>query len=246
VSATEWRAVVFDLFGTLVPPFRKAEHIAAMRACSQILGLHEDLCHQHWVDSFPRRVCGGFESVGENFAWIGGQVGTRLGAEACAAAAARYACFTRAGLQPFPGVEQRLAALKDRGLRLGLLTNCAPDVPEIFPNTALGAFFEAAVFSCTARVRKPDPRAYELVLNSLGIGPIGLRSDPVRPVLEKHGMSTEAVVAALGGQLAGLAALAHASLSLQYARTGRRATARRQDSPVARQRHCLQARPAHR
>jgi putative hydrolase of the HAD superfamily len=35
----------------------------------------------------------------------------------------------------------------------------------------LGAFFEAAVFSCTARVRKPDPRAYELVLNSLGIGP---------------------------------------------------------------------------
>jgi FMN phosphatase YigB (HAD superfamily) len=64
-----------------------------------------------------------------------------------------------------------LATLKDHGLRLGLLTNCAPDVSAILPNTALGPFFDAAVFSCTARVRKPDLRAYELVLDSLGIGP---------------------------------------------------------------------------
>jgi hypothetical protein len=114
-------------------PLGWPRHIAAMRECSQILGLHEDLCHQHWVDSFPRRVCGGFESVGEHFAWIGRQVGTRLGAEACAAAAARYACFTRAGLQPFPGVEDASRPERSRAATRPadeLRPGCPRDLPQ--------------------------------------------------------------------------------------------------------------------
>ncbi|WP_194890875.1 HAD family hydrolase [Catenulispora pinisilvae] len=164
-----FEAVVFDLFGTLVPPFRKAEHTEAIRGCARVLGMDFEACHALWIESFGQRTSGGFASVADNFAWMGDRTGVRLDPQACRAAAVQYGEFTRAGLEPLEGVERTLAALKTAGLRLGLLTNCAPDVPSILAETAWGSRFDAAVFSCTARVSKPEPRSYELVLDRLGI-----------------------------------------------------------------------------
>ncbi|MEU1880037.1 HAD family hydrolase [Streptosporangium sp. NPDC020072] len=166
-----WRGVIFDLFGTLVPPFRKAEHTSAIQECAKILDLDFELCHSLWIESFPQRVSGGFASIASNFAWIGEQAGITLSREDCLAAAAQYAEFTRAGLEPLAGVNQALTQLKSAGLRLGLLTNCAPDVPEVLAATPLGAHFDAAVFSCSARIRKPERPAYDLVLQEIGTRP---------------------------------------------------------------------------
>ncbi|MFG1864110.1 HAD family hydrolase [Microbispora bryophytorum] len=187
-----WRAVVFDLFGTLVPPFRKAEHSSAIRECALTLGLDFELCHGLWVESFPYRVSGDFESVAANFAWIGERAGITLGQENCRAAAEQYADFTQASLQPLDGVERTLATLKEAGLRMGLLTNCAPDVPEVLPRTPLGAYFDTTVFSCSARVRKPERLSYELVLEQI-------RTQPVRTLYIGDGSDEELRGAAEAG-----------------------------------------------
>jgi hypothetical protein len=40
--------VLFDLFGTLIPPFRMCEHMDALRACAHTLGLSFEECHRYW------------------------------------------------------------------------------------------------------------------------------------------------------------------------------------------------------
>jgi putative hydrolase of the HAD superfamily len=166
-----WQAVVFDLFGTLVPPFRKSEHTLAIQKCARILEIDFEDCHRLWVESFPQRSVGEFASVAENFGWIVQQTGAEPSDESLAQAAKDYARFTAHGLEPLDGVLDTLRQLRDSGLRLGLLTNCAPDVPEILPETPLGRCFDATVYSCVAKAVKPAREVYELVVRSLDFDP---------------------------------------------------------------------------
>lgn len=167
----KWHSVVFDLFGTLVPPFRKREHAEAIRRCAKPLGIDPESCLSAWADTFPRRVVGEFASVADNFRWIAESAGGAAHPDAHPEAARLYAEFTRDSLVPLPGVTDTLGEIAASGRRLGLLTNCAPDVPELFPESELGPFFDVTVFSCRARLVKPSRESYDLVRDGLPTGP---------------------------------------------------------------------------
>lgn len=163
------RAVVFDLFGTLVGPFPRQQHQQAIKECAALLGIDSAACQQHWVDSFPRRIRGDFESVADNFAWIVRQVGHEdPGPERLGGAAARYLRFTCDSLQPLPGVPELLGRLRSRGLRIGLVTNCAPDVPLAWDRSAFAGRVDACAFSCEVGRVKPEPEIFQHALDALG------------------------------------------------------------------------------
>ncbi|MBR7838840.1 HAD family hydrolase [Actinospica durhamensis] len=170
-ESMSFEAVVFDLFGTLVRPFRRSEHILVTRECAGILGIEFEECHRLWVESFARRSVGEFGSIAENFGWIVRRAGGEPVEETLAQAAKQYARFTVASLEPFEGVLDTLEQLRARGLRIGLLTNCAPDVPEALPKMPLGHCFDACVYSCEAKAAKPAREVYELVVQRLGVDP---------------------------------------------------------------------------
>lgn len=166
-----FESVVFDLFGTLVRPFRRSEHALAMQKCAGILEIDFEECHRLWVESFAQRSVGEFGSIAENFAWIVRRTGGEPVEAILLRAAEQYAQFTVASLEPLEGVLDTLQQLRDCGLRVGLLTNCAPDVPEILPETPLGRCFDARVYSCEAKAAKPAREVYELVVRQLGVDP---------------------------------------------------------------------------
>ena len=78
---------------------------------------------------------------------------------------------TRGLLVPRPGAVETLAQLRDRGYRVGLITVCSEDVPDVWGDTAFPNLFDATVFSCSVGLRKPDPRIYELACEQLGVEP---------------------------------------------------------------------------
>jgi putative hydrolase of the HAD superfamily len=78
---------------------------------------------------------------------------------------------TLQGLVPVPGVIETISELRRRGLRIGLITVCSEDVPQLWPETAFHGIFDAEVFSCSVGLRKPDPRIYRLALDELGVEP---------------------------------------------------------------------------
>jgi putative hydrolase of the HAD superfamily len=75
----------------------------------------------------------------------------------------------REQLVPRPDAEETVAALRTRGLKLGLVTECSDGVPELWPKTSLAPHFDAQVYTCEVGVRKPAPILYDLVCDQLGV-----------------------------------------------------------------------------
>jgi putative hydrolase of the HAD superfamily len=78
---------------------------------------------------------------------------------------------TRALLSPRPGAVETLEALRARGHRLGLITVCSEDVPDVWSETVFADVFDATVFSCSVGLRKPDPRIYRIACEELAVEP---------------------------------------------------------------------------
>jgi putative hydrolase of the HAD superfamily len=166
-----YSGVLFDLFGTLIAPFRRREHMEALRACAKHLGISFEACHRDWGETFPRRVRGEFESVADNFAWIARQRGQRLTPQALAHAAEVYEQFTAESLVPVAGAVETLEWLASRGLRVGLVTNCAPDIPRVWSTSVFATYFDSCSFSCQVGAVKPAPEIYRAALDALRLRP---------------------------------------------------------------------------
>jgi 2-haloacid dehalogenase len=73
-------------------------------------------------------------------------------------------------LSPYPEAKQALAALKD--YRLAILSNGSPGMLDaLVRNTGLDQHLEAVISVDARKVFKPDPRAYELIGERLGVEP---------------------------------------------------------------------------
>ena len=73
---------------------------------------------------------------------------------------------------PLPGAEQVLHKLRSAGLRIGLLTNGAPDLQrEKIEASGLGMHFDAAVVSGEIGTGKPEPEIFRHLLEKLGVAP---------------------------------------------------------------------------
>ena len=71
-----------------------------------------------------------------------------------------------------PGAEQVLHKLQQAGVRIGLLTNGAPDIQrEKIETSGLGMFFDAAVVSGEIGRGKPEAAAFHHLLGMLGVEP---------------------------------------------------------------------------
>jgi putative hydrolase of the HAD superfamily len=84
--------------------------------------------------------------------------------------AARHA-FARSALRLRDGARATLAALRARGVKLGLITVCSEDVPAAWPESELAGLFDAETFSSTCGLIKPDPEIYLTTLAALGVDP---------------------------------------------------------------------------
>lgn len=161
--------VVFDLWGTLVAPFRRKEHEDVIRRCATLLSFPFELLHEGWVKSYQSRIRGEFSSVAENLQAIVGQHGQPCSESALQRAEDEYLEFTAAGLEAADAVLSTLEILRSQNKRLGLITNCAPDVPQVWPECRLSKMFDATVFSCQEGITKPTTGIYMLATKRLGV-----------------------------------------------------------------------------
>ena len=70
-----------------------------------------------------------------------------------------------------PGIEPMLSALRERGIRIGLITNCFSEEATLIRESVLFPYFDAPCLSWEEGVRKPDPAIYLTCLRRLGIAP---------------------------------------------------------------------------
>jgi len=80
--------------------------------------------------------------------------------------------FDFAKIYVYTDVKKTLQRLKQRGLKLGLVTGgYEEDIEKILPKAGLERFFDASVGVNTTGKRKPHPKAFKSALKRLGIKP---------------------------------------------------------------------------
>ncbi len=156
------RAVVFDLFDTLVDydDSRSREFSAQV---AQLCGRDPEDFHDVWIAGRPERETGPMASY---LASLGlDEAATREFLE-------RRRAFSREVLaRPRDGAVETLRELRARDVRVGLITVCSEDAVDVWPETPFAGLFDVEVFSSACGFRKPDPKIYRLALDELGVEP---------------------------------------------------------------------------
>lgn len=74
-------------------------------------------------------------------------------------------------LELFGEVVQTLEALRSRGVRMAVVSDAWPNLPQLHADLGIDGYFEAYAISAVLGCRKPDPRMYRHASDALGLDP---------------------------------------------------------------------------
>jgi HAD superfamily hydrolase (TIGR01509 family) len=74
-------------------------------------------------------------------------------------------------VEPYPEVIEVLDDLRERGVRLAVVSDAWPALPELHAGVGLGGYFEVYAISAVLGCTKPDPRMYRHASDALGVEP---------------------------------------------------------------------------
>lgn len=74
-------------------------------------------------------------------------------------------------MEPFPETHEVLAALKDRGLKLGVISDTYPSLTASLESMGIAHHFDSMVASMVVGISKPDARIFEIATKALGVRP---------------------------------------------------------------------------
>jgi putative hydrolase of the HAD superfamily len=109
-----------------------------------------------------------------------------------------YAAFSRAEVwRAFPEVVPTLERLRDRGLRLAVISNWDRRLPEILEQLELMPYFEEVTVSAAEGVEKPNPEIFRRTLERLGANPGETAHVGDSPQEDYHGAAAAGLTAVL-------------------------------------------------
>ncbi|AUX39857.1 hypothetical protein SOCE26_012520 [Sorangium cellulosum] len=119
-----------------------------------------------WLRTASQRYVDFWQVTGDALSFAGAMLKLDLGERERARLLGAYL-----ELRAWPDVLPALRSLRDAGIRLVFLSNFTPRMLEAcIASARLGGLFERALSADQARTYKPDPRAYELAVDALGLG----------------------------------------------------------------------------
>ena len=167
------KAVIFDLWGTLIHPFSRTQHERVLTEMAETLSVDRDGLARMWAhDTWFDRTTGAFATIDENVEHICQSLGARVDDESLRLAVQIRIDHARVSLVPRSDAVATLTQLRDSGYIVGLLSNCSADVPLVWSETAFAPLIESPVFSCSVGLMKPDPRIYAAACRKLDVEPV--------------------------------------------------------------------------
>jgi putative hydrolase of the HAD superfamily len=163
----KFKAVIFDLFGTLVDCYKVVDYDDTLVRIAAILNVPYLEFRRVWDDTAPERNTGVFATTNTSIAAICNRMNVQVDDDMIERAANIRREFVTRTLSPRNDTLSTLAQLKEKGIKIGLISNCSPDTPETWDKTPFIKLFDIKVFSSSVGFKKPDPQIYQLALDQL-------------------------------------------------------------------------------
>lgn len=165
---SEYRAVLFDFFGTLTRAVVRGPWHAAI---ARRLGCPPDRFTQALDDSFSLRATGVFGGPQATMRWVCRRAGVQpSSAQLRAAVQARLAAVW-ADTRLRPDAVAVLSAVRAGGMRTALISDCGYELPEFLPSLPVSGLLDTCVYSVDVGTCKPDPAMYLTACHRLGVTP---------------------------------------------------------------------------
>ena len=165
----KFKAVIFDLYGTLVDSVTVAGYEESMRNTARVLGVPYDDYRRIWYETAHDRNVGVYPTTKAMMEYICQKLEVPVNNEQLEIARSIRYEFVRKEMMPRTDVVFVLTELRKRGLKTGLISNCSPVTEELWGQTPFPPLFNVTIFSTSAGIRKPDPRIFHLALDRLGV-----------------------------------------------------------------------------
>ena len=160
--------VIFDMHGTLV----YEDPDVSTQWCIMAQQLEVD--HMAFAEAFNKDVkplMAGKMSAHRRYKDVLESLGLDAGPDQAHGFESMELELRQEAAKPYPGVLDVLKILREKGLRLGLLSNCTPIWGEILSHLGLIRLFHAVLLSCDQRMAKPDKRFFSSILEKIGTIP---------------------------------------------------------------------------
>ncbi|HSR86170.1 MAG TPA: HAD family hydrolase [Streptosporangiaceae bacterium] len=164
-------AVVFDFFGTLTPVSPGEVWAANAARLAAVFGVSAENLLRVLDESFPERISGALGGMRQTMRAIADRLGVPVTDEQLDEASATRRTVQESMFSLRPEALGVIRTLRERGLRIGLVSDCTSELPDAWPRLPLAPLVDAPVFSCVERTRKPDPRLFLAVADRLSADP---------------------------------------------------------------------------
>jgi putative hydrolase of the HAD superfamily len=167
----KYKAVIFDLFGTLIDNFSFEEYRRTLVEMASVLSTPPDAFADLWFDLFEERMSGALESPVGVIEHVCRELGVSPDDAQIERAASIRLDMTQRWIIVRPDAVDVLSKLKAEGYRTGLISDCSHEMPTIWDSLPLAPLISITAFSCVLGITKPDPRIYLLTTEQLGVQP---------------------------------------------------------------------------
>ena len=166
-----YRAIIFDLFGTLVGNFSRRANDKVIAQLAEILNVPYPQLWQCMGETYVDRCLGRYTGLAELARALCADLGIKIETAQLRDALQLYDAFIANALIPEQAVLAALDRLKNDSVTLGLISDCVPTVSRLFSQSPLAERIDAAVFSCQERMMKPARGIYQVACRRLHVQP---------------------------------------------------------------------------
>jgi putative hydrolase of the HAD superfamily len=167
----KYKAIIFDLFGTLVDSYSVQGYKMYLAEMATALELPVEDFSNLWRDTIYERGIGIFKTTEESIRYICNKLKASVSEYNIKKCDQIRLGNTRKALTPKNGAVDILKRLRRLGYKIGLITNCSADVPFLWKKTEFSHLFDARIFSASVGMKKPDPQIYKLACEQLTVEP---------------------------------------------------------------------------
>jgi putative hydrolase of the HAD superfamily len=168
----KYKAVIFDLFGTLIYGSSRVESNNNLKRMAAALAVPADEFINLWVSRMKNRMNGTLKNYQNCIRDMCQEFGVLVDDDKVEQAASiRFEMSKREVLAPREGAIETLSRLKAKGYQTGLISNCSSEVVTVWKDSPLAPLLDVTIFSCIAGMLKPDTRIYQMAVEKLAVKP---------------------------------------------------------------------------